>query len=734
MTTYNTGNPVPSADARDRYDNSQTLDEVVNGDSASYETRTGKQVISLGGMNSRFNNAQDARESAFNLSQEEKQEAFQSFLDGTGWSSLGAYGAGVSITSHTQTVDYQGQPYQLNPSIPASLDAPYITTGVWATEGVNFKLVGDNSLRQDLGSDTGAGIVGLDGHSVSEYLAKVKYLSLSTLPAISSVANTVGSSVVLDADATIPTVLDINSRVSFAGTGKVLTPSTTGMTVLRISGTAPASFSLLAVDSLAGSTEIQTTLSLASGDWIEIRSETVLPAPNDQGVKYGQIVQVEQVLGGNRFKVSRALEYDFLVSATASCGVVGMRENITIENLVINPQDYSVLMSIPVWLKYAANVRIKNLIIRGTKVKGGADVLAASGLKINSCINVTIENITTEHIGWYGVEVLGPCQNIKVKNLTGFDCRHSFSVNWSEAYGEPCDVLVEDSFSNASTLTGFDTHDRGKRVRFKRCVSAGSVADSGFQLRASGAEAHNCTSTGNFYDGFTGRGGADGANLFNCVSRKNKRVGYNFPEFGANLYECSGFDNANSGAAMKGGLIRGGKWERNNFAFDCGTSDTTSPQTTLIIEDVDAPFSASQPRLMYFRGAQNRRPELVTLRNSRVFGYGRNITIADGGAYDAATPAPVSHGNQLLEHTSAVPTSGLATLVAGTFNVLTAASLGAPFAGTALAANSKIRLTLVAPGGTVGAAYISAVATGSGFIIKSTSATDTSTYKWDLEY
>lgn len=155
MTTYNTGNPVPSADARDRYDNSQTLDEVVNGDSESYTSRTGKQVISLGGMNSRFNNAQEARESAFNLS----QEAFQSFLEGSGWSSIGAYGAGLAITSHTQTVDYLGQPYSLKPSIPASLDSPYITTGVWATEGVNFKLVGDNSLRQDLAGDDGGDLI-----------------------------------------------------------------------------------------------------------------------------------------------------------------------------------------------------------------------------------------------------------------------------------------------------------------------------------------------------------------------------------------------------------------------------------------------------------------------------------------------------------------------------------------------------------------------------------------------
>ena len=181
MTTYNTGNPVPSADARDRYDNSQTLDEVVNGDSESYSSRTGKQVISLGGMNSRFNNAQDARESAFNLSQEENQEAFQSFLDGTGWSSLGAYGAGVSITSHTQTVDYQGQPYQLKPSIPASLQTPYVTTGVWATEGDNFKLVGDNSLRQDLSDpSTGTSLItiplaypGAEPVTLEQYLGTV---------------------------------------------------------------------------------------------------------------------------------------------------------------------------------------------------------------------------------------------------------------------------------------------------------------------------------------------------------------------------------------------------------------------------------------------------------------------------------------------------------------------------------------------------------------------------------
>lgn len=159
MTTFNTGNAVPSADARDRFDNSQTFDEVINGTLTYYANRVGNNILSLKGMADLFNAAQLSRENEFEADQAEREAAFQQFLDGTGWSSIGAYGAGVVITSHTQTVDYLGQPYSLKPSIPASLDTPYVTTGVWATEGANFKLVGDNSLRQDLAALGGANMV-----------------------------------------------------------------------------------------------------------------------------------------------------------------------------------------------------------------------------------------------------------------------------------------------------------------------------------------------------------------------------------------------------------------------------------------------------------------------------------------------------------------------------------------------------------------------------------------------
>lgn len=51
---------------------------------------------------------------------------------------------------------------------------------------------------------------------------------------------------------------------------------------------------------------------------------------------------------------------------------------------------------------------------------------------------------------------------------------------------------------------------------------------------------------------------------------------------------------------------------------------------------------------------------------------------------------------------------------------------------TAATANSQIRLTTIASGGTVGHPYVSAIQAGSGFTITSTSATDTSTIFWEL--
>ncbi|MBP3933901.1 MAG: hypothetical protein J6D44_08540, partial [Pseudomonas sp.] len=150
MATFWTMNPIGSTSPKDLSDNAENLDYLILGPLSEYEDRRRVPRLSWKGIELAFIAAQNDRTSEFESDQDLREETFERFIDGSGWSSLGAYAAGISIVSHTQTVDYLGQPYSLKPSIPASLDAPYVTTGVWATEGVNFKLVGDNSLRQDL--------------------------------------------------------------------------------------------------------------------------------------------------------------------------------------------------------------------------------------------------------------------------------------------------------------------------------------------------------------------------------------------------------------------------------------------------------------------------------------------------------------------------------------------------------------------------------------------------------
>lgn len=184
--TYKTLNPLGSNNARDLSDNASNFDEYMNSDLPSIKDRFDKRRETLAGNQVAFDDAQKGRaqefteaqaerESEFNADQSERDAAFHTFLDGAGWSSIGAYGSGVVITSHSQTVDYLGQPYALKPSIPASITTPYVTTGVWATEGVKFKLVGDNSLRQELSSPIGSSVIGnTDGGLTMTVAARLK--------------------------------------------------------------------------------------------------------------------------------------------------------------------------------------------------------------------------------------------------------------------------------------------------------------------------------------------------------------------------------------------------------------------------------------------------------------------------------------------------------------------------------------------------------------------------------
>lgn len=151
MTTYNTGNAVPSADARDRYDNSQTFDELINGMESSYVNRVGRAILSMHGM-----------ETEFTLAQLERAQQFYDFIISSGYEIPVPYAAGILVERYTQLIEKDGEFYRAKPGV-----IPFTTTGVWATDSGNLASVGDAALRQELRSSTGQGLIGSQAAGVS---------------------------------------------------------------------------------------------------------------------------------------------------------------------------------------------------------------------------------------------------------------------------------------------------------------------------------------------------------------------------------------------------------------------------------------------------------------------------------------------------------------------------------------------------------------------------------------
>lgn len=161
--TFNTGNNVPSTDPRDLYDNAENLDNLVNGADPFYADRLGKLRESWSGMENSFNNAQEGRETAFTLSQADKESRFQAFLVSSGYVSKGDYAANVVLAERNEYVAVDAATtgttaglYRPGPG--ATL--PLTLTGTWATDSANLVLLGDDVLRQELAQDGGAALVG----------------------------------------------------------------------------------------------------------------------------------------------------------------------------------------------------------------------------------------------------------------------------------------------------------------------------------------------------------------------------------------------------------------------------------------------------------------------------------------------------------------------------------------------------------------------------------------------
>ena len=141
MTTYNTGNPLGSAAAKDLLDNAQNLDFAVNSiTQVLWADRFGKNRKTFWGMEQEF--------AAQLLSQEQR---FDLFIQNSGYQVIGDYADGpLTITEYNQLIRYDGELWK----ITAATDVPFTTTGVdarsWANDSTHFVSVGDAALRQEV--------------------------------------------------------------------------------------------------------------------------------------------------------------------------------------------------------------------------------------------------------------------------------------------------------------------------------------------------------------------------------------------------------------------------------------------------------------------------------------------------------------------------------------------------------------------------------------------------------
>lgn len=132
MTTFNTGNPIGSIAVKDLYDNAENLDVAVNSEALTWLDRGPSGIKrtrkTFAGIEA------DARNS----------------LEQTGYiyTTPLNYASGITITLPNQIFNKDGEYYKAAPG----LSLPYVTTGNWATESVNFRSVGDAALRSGLAS------------------------------------------------------------------------------------------------------------------------------------------------------------------------------------------------------------------------------------------------------------------------------------------------------------------------------------------------------------------------------------------------------------------------------------------------------------------------------------------------------------------------------------------------------------------------------------------------------
>jgi hypothetical protein len=516
--------------------------------------------------------------------------------------------------------------------------------------------------------------------------------------------------------------------------GARLMPADANVSMIIVAGAAPASWVALTSNIAAGAKSFtHSSSAYAVGQWVELRSDALVTSgPNSTASKIACVRKIVKKAGTGpyTYSLNKAVLDAYTTADNAEIGVPTMVENVVLENVTLNDENYTTPIGFGIYLTYCAHVRIINPTVIGSKAKTGADVSSYDAIKITAgCFDVTVENPTLKHIGWYGVSISN-CEQVRVFGGSAEDTRHAVSCVWT-AYGQPSDVLVRGMTSSSSTLSGFDTHDTGRDIVFDACVSVGA-GDDGFQFRTSGVRAIGCAAIASAVDGFSDGPGASDHVLVGCKADRNGRVGYNFAGR-AELTSCDATRHAGpqSGHAaiqlQSGGVVRGGRFTGNVGGV------LRIYAAPLLVEGIHAPYDPAQTTLATAVTGLGGRYNAVRLRDNFLPGYGTALFSRQQAARPAGDLPPITSGNLVTDGGAGAEWSGEATLVAGTATVSTTAVKRLTATNWVEDQISRIDLRRVAPGGTVGALYVESVTNGASFVIRSTSAADTSKVRWTVE-
>ena len=199
---YNTGNPIGSTSPKDLIDNAEDLDYLMNGVGASHPNRLGVPLKSWKGMEGEHDADQIRRESEFDAAQSERaseyagdklerdtefsedqaeriaefdaaqdnrEYQFNALMEASGFEPPIPYAPGILLDRTTKTVSYLGNEYRAKGSfIP-------MTTSNWAVDEAKLKLIGDDSLRQDMAID-GANLSGWQRTSLAQEVSRIGHM------------------------------------------------------------------------------------------------------------------------------------------------------------------------------------------------------------------------------------------------------------------------------------------------------------------------------------------------------------------------------------------------------------------------------------------------------------------------------------------------------------------------------------------------------------------------------